>query len=338
MPAEQRVITAGFVVVALIIVVVLFVVIPDKGTTDTLDDIRGDYFPAYLKAEERSDYKDMRASAEQILAAVDEGGRATIIKNLQALATDQDRKILRLYKMVEEGEFEKNVKGEFQFEGEFYPTSVHRGLSGLRAMMREEFGTLRRARDLAESVKNALEEARTGSGNPLLTPSAIDVKGAMPEVDPNPILDHDSKLFAVFALDPDLLIAALGTKDPGGRATSARLRWNRDVPASSLTEDLKKLPPQIARMGEVAAKFGAYSAEVEKHPNGPKAAAALYAKACDAIANGMDRSVRAEFEKHRKAYEKGPVINRLLQAEVQLLNAGKTRLSQLADAFQLKFK
>jgi hypothetical protein len=301
-----------------------------------LEQIQRTQFPAFLEAEERGNYAGQQAAAEQILATLKKGGRATMLKNLEALATDRDRTIQRLHRMVESDEFEKIAKGEFPFDGSYYPSAVHRGLVGMRSMIREDFAVLRRARDLAKRMQTAVEQARVGSGQPIPTPDAIDVKAAM-SLEPNPILEDDARLFAVFALDPELLVAALKSENPGGKANSFRLTWNRDMAGSGLTEAIREFPPQIANLRDVASHFGAYAEAVEAYPGGSKAAAQIYGAACDAIVTGMSKEGREQFDQHRKQYESGAVITALLQAEVKLLRSGETQLPRLADAFQLKF-
>jgi len=337
MPEEQRIITAGFVTVAIVVLGVLaYFLIPGEEVDDALAQIRGDFFPAYLEAEERGNYAKQQTAAQEIVDMLDKGGRATMVKNLEALATDRDREVQRLHRMVVDKDFEKIADGQFPFDDVFYPSSVHRGLSGMQSMVRNDFATLRRARDLAKKLQAAVEKARIASGHPLPAPPPIDVRAAV-DLESNPVLENDARLFAFFALDPDLLIAALKTKNPGGKANSYRLTWNRDMASSGLTEELKALPPQVSALADVAARFGAYAKDVEAYPEGPKAAAKIYADACDAIVKGMGRDARAQFEQNRKQYESGEIIDQLLQAEVKLLRAGETRMPRIADALQLKF-
>ena len=339
MPEEQRIITAGFVTMALVVLGVLaYFLIPGEDVDDALGEIQGNYFPAYLEAEERGQYADQQTAAEQILEMVKKGGRATIMTNLEALATDNDRTVQRLYRMLKSGEFERVAAGEFPFEKGFYPAKVHRGLTGMQQMVRGDVATLRRARDLAMKVKKAIEEARVGSGHPLpAPPPSSDVMKSV-ELESNPILEADARLFAYLTINPELLIAALKTKNPGGKANSARLIWNRDMAQSGLTAEIKALPPQVAALSDVAGQFAAYAEAVEAHPQGPKAAAKIYEDAMDAIAKGLDKETYTRFSQNRKQYESGTIIRELLQAEVQLLRAGEDSMPALADALQQKFQ
>jgi len=337
MPEEQRIITAGFVTIALVVLGVLaYFLIPGEGVDDALDQIQGELFPAYLEAEERGNYAEQRTAAEKILDSIKKGGRATIQKNLEALAIGDDRKTQRLSRMVSEGEFEKIAAGEFPFEKKYYPANVHRGLRGMKEMVSEEFGTLRMARDLANQLKAAVEQARIASGQPIPAPPPFDVKGAV-DLKSDPILDADAQLFAYFAIDPALLVAALKSKNPGGRANSARIVWNRDMAQSGLTARIKELPPRLTFLEDVAARFSAYAKDVEGYPQGPAAAAQIYADAIDVLAKGLDTKALEQLNQNRKQYESGTIIRELLDAEVKLLKAGETRMPLLADSLLLKF-
>ena len=158
------------------------------------------------------------------------------------------------------------------------------------------------------------------------------------ELESNPILEADARLFAYLAINPELLLAALKTANPGGKANSARLVWNRDMAQSGLTAEIKALPPQLAKLKNVAVQFAAYAEAVEAHPEGPKAAAKIYEDAMDAIASGLDKAAYAQFDQNRKQYESGKIIRQLLQAEVDLLLAGESTMPALADALQQKFQ
>lgn len=339
MPAEQRVITIGFVALALVILGILVAFFSGDDVAPSLDELQR-LFSEYEQAEENGDLTQMRARAEEILALLDSAGRAKIETNLDALATDGDRDTLRLQKMLREHEFEKNADGQFQFNNEFYPSSVVSSLRGLQAVVKEDFGTLRKARTLAQDLNKALEDARKGSGQPIPLPAPVAAELKLPGMDSNPLLDADAALFAVYSLDPALLIGALKTKNPGGAASQARARWNRNVPSSNLAERLKALPAQLQSIQDIAARFEANVKAVEAHPNGPKAAAAIYKDACASIAAGL-RSVnpkaREAFDSNRAAVEKGDVIAALLRAEEKLLTRNSARMGQLAAAFQLKF-
>jgi len=291
---------------------------------------------AYLEAEERGQYADQRTAAEKILETLKQGGRATMEKNLEALAIGADRKTQRLARMVAEGEFEKIADGQFPFEKNYYPANVHRGLSGMQAMVKAEFGTLGQARDLANQLQAAIEQARVGSGHAIPAPPSIDVKAAV-DLESNPILESDAQQFAYFSIDPELLIAALKSKNPGGKANSARLVWNRDMADSGLTTRLKELQSRVTFLADVSAQFSAYAKDVESYPEGPKAAAQIYSDAVDVIAKGLDSKTLERLNQNRKQYESGTIIRQLLNAEIKILKAGKTRIPLLADALLLKF-
>ena len=336
MPAEQRVITIGFAVVALVILGILLALFSGPSPTDALDELQG-LFGEYQSAEERGNYSAMRTKAEEILVLLDDAGRRTIESNLEPLAVDGNRKTMRLQKMLRAREFEKNAEGLFRFDGQMYPVTLVRNLRDLQKVVASEFSTLRRARKLAAEMQEAVEHARMGSGQPIPLPKPDAADLALPGMDSNPLLDSDARLFAVFALDPDLMVGALNSKNPGGRANSKRITWNRDMPGRSITKTLKELPAKLPALSEVAGNFASRAEAVDAHPQGAKAAAKIYKDACDAIANGVTGDARAAFDANRAAVEKGAVIAAILRAEEKLLRKAEARMAELADTFQLKF-
>lgn len=333
MPAEQRVITLGFVTVGLVIAVILYTTIGGgESVTDTLDQIKGELYLRYQKAEQGRNYNDWRQTARDIVAALEAGRRKTIESNLEAEATGTNRDVRRLYELIKDGTIDRVAKGEYPYAGKFYPQAVHGALAELEWVVAGEFKTLSRARRLAASMAEALELVRAGSGQPVPTPAPLDLGD-----DTNPLLAYDAGQFAVFTLDPELVRAALQSKNPGGGANPRRIRWNQEKPGGPIAEELLALRLELADVSQVIARFRAANKLVQDYTDGPADAAKIYAKACDRLAAGVPSAVRAEFDKGRATYEKGDVIARMMELEEKLLREGSGRWEALAKAFQLTF-
>ena len=333
MPAEQRVITFGFSIAGLVVVGILYWFFGRADpVVETLDEIRGDLYPRYQSAEEDRDYAAWRRSAQAILEALDDGGRQVSEKSLQVDATGDDKNAQRLYRLVKSKVIDRVAKGEFPYGDEFYPETVHGALMDLEDLVGGEFKTLERARRLAKDMSEALDRIRAGSGDPVPLPAAYDLGD-----DNNPLLVHDAKIFAVFRVDPKLVTGALQTKNPGGRANSFRINWNKDSPGATLARQLTETKPALAELRQVAARFQAGYDQIRNHPDGPAAAKKIYGDACDKLAEGLPSAARKKFDAHRALYENGDAIVKMLRDESNILGEGEGSWEALGAAIQLRF-
>ncbi|MEM8885576.1 MAG: hypothetical protein AAGD14_16040 [Planctomycetota bacterium] len=338
MPAEQRVITAGFVALGLgVLGVIAFYILPSTTVTDTIDTIKNELYPAYKRSESERNYPRWTQDAQAILKALDEGGRNVIEKNLQAQATDRIKDAQNIYEMVKNGVVDKVAEGQYPYGDEFFARETHRALTGLEKALEGDTDVLAKARRLSKKVNEALVDARLGSGQPLPTPPAFDVKEKMPGIKPNPILEHDAAAFAVFGLSPELLTGALQTPNPGGRATPARLRWNKNMPKSTISEDLAALVIDINGLLQLSARLKPLIEDVEKQAAGSPAAKKLYDKALDKLARGLPVKTAQALRENREQFLDGKVLLALIQAEGELFAGPRTTLEALSKAFQGQF-
>lgn len=333
MPAEQRVITFGFIAIGLLIVGLLLWAFGGSGIEPTVESLKTELYPRYKKAETARNYNDWRKAAQEILDALEAGKRKTIETNLQAASIGGSRDEQRLYELITEGEIDRVAKQEYPYGKEFYPQAVHNALLDLEEVVSKEFKTLKDARILSGELEDALEMLRKGSGQPVPTPAAADLGD-----EKNPLLLYDAKTFAVLRVDPALVTGALQSKNPGGGANTARIRWNEGMPGTQINKLLMKLRSQIAEATQVAARFRTGNKLIQEHPQGPAAAKKIYAKACDRLASKLPSAVRAQFDAGREAYEKGDVIVAMLDAEVKILSDGDERWEALGKALQASFK
>ncbi|MHC4849910.1 MAG: hypothetical protein ACYTEG_15860 [Planctomycetota bacterium] len=333
MPAEQRVITFGFVAIGLIIVgLLLWAFGGDNQVEPTVENLKTELYPRYKAAEKDRNYNDWRKAAQEILDALEAGKRKTIETNLQAASIGDSRDVQRLYALITDGVVDRVAKQEYPYGKEFYPQAVHNALMDLEEVVSKEFKTLKEARVLSGELEDALEMLRKGSGQPVPAPAAVDLGD-----EKNPLLLHDAKTFAVLRLDPALVTGALQTKNPGGGANVARINWNKGMPGTKINESLMGLRSQLAEATQVAARFRTGNKLIQEHPQGPAAAKKIYSKACDRLASKLPTAVREQFDAGREAYEKGDVIVARLDAEVKILTAGDERWEALGKALQGKF-
>ncbi|MHC4940440.1 MAG: hypothetical protein ACYTHK_15985 [Planctomycetota bacterium] len=332
MPAEQRVITFGFVTIGLIIVGLLLWAFGGGSDIDeVIDTLKTELYPRYQTAQADRNYNDWRNAAQEIVDALEAGKRKTIETNLKAAAIG-DKKVQSLYDDITDGTIDKVADGSYPYENEFYPQPVHNALMDLEGVVADEFKTLRNARVLAGELEEALQMVRKGSGQPVPTPAPMDLGD-----EKNPLLLHDAKAFAVFRVDPALVTGALQTKNPGGAANTHRINWNEGMPGVDINKMLMELKAGLAEATQVTARFTAGVKLINQHPQGPAAAKKIYAKACDRLASKLPSAVREQFDAGREAYETGDAVVAMMEAEMKILGEGEARWEALGKALQAKF-
>ena len=167
MPAEQRIIGGGLLMVGVVIVLVLIFLFTRTtvNAPDAHQEIVSKHWPAYMKARDQDSYLGVKNAAEEILRVLDEADRVAVVKLIKADATT-DREVRQLQKLIESGGLEKNVDGLFEFEREWYVEKSHRALRQLSTAI-DGVKVVKEIRTAARDTRSAIDEIRLGSGLPL---------------------------------------------------------------------------------------------------------------------------------------------------------------------------
>ncbi len=340
MPAEQRIIGGGLLLVGIAVALILLFLFNWGGMSapDAVKELETEIYPAYARAEGDRDYAGMRRLAERALAVIEKGGSVGVTKHLQGAATGGTREAKRLYEIVKDGTLEKNAQGLYPFKGEWFKDGTHRHLDGLAEAIDGRMKVLRLVRATAEEAARALDDARIGSGKDLAIPEA---KGVEPEelpiCSPNPVFDHDADLFRIFGVRAEALAEALTTPNPSGRATSSRLRWNRDVVTSGLGKQIEGLADQVEEMKTVAVRIELSARGAAEDGAARGALDALLQRGADAVAARLPDAAKRAFDEKRALFAKGDVIARVLRREATLLAPYLAGSRALGVAFGTEF-
>jgi len=340
MPAEQRIIGGGLLIVGIAVALILLYLFNWGGMSapDAVKELETEFYPAYAKAEADRDYVGMRRLAERALAVIEKGGAVGVTKQLQGTATGGSREAKRLYEIVKDGTLEKNAEGLFEFKGEWFKDGTHRHLGDLADAIDGRMKVLRLVRATAEEAAKAIEDARIGSGKPLEIPEAKAVEAEeLPITSPNPVFDHDRELFRVFGLRAETVAEALATPNPSGKATSSRLRWNRDIVTSGLAKQIEGLPEQVEEMKSLAVRIELSARGAAEDPAAQGALAALLQRGADAVAARLPDPAKKAFDERRALFARGDVLARVLRREAVLLSPYLPAVRALGATFATEF-
>ncbi len=314
MAAEHRIIGGGLLIVGVLVVVALLLLFnrPGMAPEEAADEILKKVQPKFQAAEQAGEYLVMRNEAKRALELLDAAGPNLVLKVVQTLATG-DPKAAVVQRLLEAGAYAKAADDLFAFDDRWYAPAPHRALTLVKqAAEGSALRNLRTIRETARDLAKALDDARKGSGQAIEPPSASAPSGRGL---PGPILEllaADAELYRSFALPVRALKAALGAADPGGEATSARGRWNRDLAASGLPRGLRELDVLVRSLRDGSNALVQAKKALGEHPEA-RAAAALYLKrAGDSVASGLAADARA-------ALHDADALARFLAAEADLL-------------------
>ncbi|MHC4342991.1 MAG: hypothetical protein ACYSX0_22605, partial [Planctomycetota bacterium] len=183
-----------------------------------------------------------------------------------------------------------------------------------------------------------IEYARTGSGKALAFPPAKKLPPEdIPLLDPNPIYENDTELYRVLGLPASELTGALSSPNPGGRATSARLRWNQNVATSELGAAIASIPELVQGFSQAAAKIHLNSRRLERQELASKELQKLLGEAMGYIGGGLDEVHTAKFRDNRRVFLNGQAIRQVLEREAKMLEPYMTNVRALGKAFQTEF-
>ncbi|MGH7163631.1 MAG: hypothetical protein ACREID_09110, partial [Planctomycetota bacterium] len=339
MAAEHRIVGGGFLLVGIAIALILIFLFTQSGMSpkEASDKLVQEIWPALQKAEEASDYPAIRRAAQEALEVLDDGGAAAVRKNIRGLAV-VDRKLEPLTRRLDEGALTKIAEGLYELDGRWYGDHAHRALARCKETVEKNLPGLRRIRETAAAAAKALEDARVGSSLPLEPPAARPAPDdEIPIASPNPIYEHDRELFRVLGVAGRDLSAALATKDPGGRATSARLRWNQTVVPGGLGADLLDVPRQADLLRQAADQIKICVEQVKEDAQAAEGMAAMIKRAVDGLASGLSPQHRAAFDEQRASFEKPENLIKALRGEFEMLQPYLGPAADLGRAFPQPF-
>jgi len=340
MAVRDRIIGGGLLVIGVAIVLILIYLFKLGGMqpTEAYDAIREDLYPAYVKAEAERDYGKMTAISDDIVKALDAAGPKLVKDRFRSDAFSGSVEEKRLYDLLENGTFEKNGEGLYGFKGGWFEANLHLALCELGEAIEAKLKVVRQIRQAAMDAREAIEKARTGSGKALAFPAAKKLPPEdIPLLDPNPIYENDAELYRVFGLPASDLTEALSAPNPGGKATSARLRWNQNVATSEIGAAVASIPELVLGFSQAGAKIHLNTRRLERQELATKELQKLLGEAMGYVGGGLDEPHASKFRENRKVFLKGLAIKQVLEREAKMLDAYMTNVRALGKAFQTEF-
>jgi len=340
MASEQRIISGALLIVGVVVLVILLKYLPEKSEISpeqAQQQLINQTWPGYLKAEEQQDYKAMRKLAIEAEKKIDAGGRAAVLKHLQSIGAS-DKSVRRLHEMVEDGTFKKNAEGLFLYKGQWFSAVSHRSATVLDDAVNNRMKALRDLRATATAARKALDEARAGSKQAIELPAAPAMPaGKIPVMDPNPVLEFDRDLFRVFGLPAEDLARVLATKNPGGAARPARVRWNRDVAPSPLSEDIKLIPERAKALIALAIDIEVPAQRLSEDPSAAVLLKSLLDRGAIMLADGVTGPSKERFIENRALFADAKAIGAMLRLDAQMLESYTLPVRVLAEQFKVQF-
>jgi hypothetical protein len=331
MAAEHRIIGGGLLLVGVAVAVLLLVFFnkpktpPDEAGQELLRNV----YPAYLAAELRGDYAEMRKQADRALEILDRAGVQLVRAYLRVEGTERPE-AARLEQAIAAGAFQKNRDDLYEFDGDWYGPPAHQALLAVKRADSEAAKNLRALRRLAEDTAKALGELREGSGHPLDPPPPPKPSAAAPPEAARPVLEADAERYRVFGLPARDAEAALKSPDPGGKAASARIRWNRDIARGGLAERLEELGSLVESLTRTAIALKAAAKPLEADAGALRKARSHLERAAAAIAAGYPEPVLA-------ALAAPDSLARFLEAEAEMLRPLLVTARELAAVVRTPF-
>jgi hypothetical protein len=339
MPAEQRIIGGGLLIigVAVVLILIFFFSQGELTAREAHDKLMDETFPAWLTAEEDRDYLKQKRASEEALSILKEGGKNGVIKILQAATTD--KKSQRLLKLIQDGGFEKNAEGMFEFDKGWYGETSHRALRKLRDAV-EGVKLLREVRDIAHATDAALGLVRLGSGMAVPAGAVKPVpKDDVPVMEPNPVYVHDVELYRAFGALAKDIQAALGSADPGaGKARSARLRWNKEIGASNLGERVASIPEKAQALLDASTEIMRSTRDLGDDAGAKDALDVYLEAAVGLVGAGLQGDQKAVFDENRDKFKKGAAIAAILKRESEMLAAYRPTIRDLGTSLSGRFQ
>jgi len=342
MPVQNRIIAGGFLVIGIAIVLILLYLFQWGGISpkEGYEKVLFELYPRYVTAEEDRDYGAMRKIATEIEETLEDAGRGTVIKRVLADASAGRRGARQCLQLLEDDVFARNAEGLFAFDTGFFRQAVHGAFVRLAAIVDGELKLLRSFRETARHARKAISEAQIASGGELgIPPAAYVAKDPSPIVEPNPVYAHDTELYRVFGVKPADLEAALGSQAPGGgRAKSARLRWNKNIAGSTLSANAQSLPEDAESLKRAAIEFQGLTATIASSPEAGDVLDFYMKKASAAVGSGLEGPLAAQFREHRAKFETGAAITSVMEQEAKLILAYLDTVRELGRLFGQKFE
>ncbi|MCZ6787384.1 MAG: hypothetical protein O7E54_09495 [Planctomycetota bacterium] len=326
---QERVIGGGLLFLGIAIVLLLIYFFGFKGgptTAEAKEQLFSDLFPSYETALERREYSKARKLAGEINNILTRTGSGPLKETILGEATTNPQ-YKRFNRLMGKGTFGKNVDNLWDFDGKWYEPATCRDLQALRHTVDDLIaGSMRDVRDAAKELAAAIEEARIGSQKPLTLPPTKLPDGALPPT------EVAARQFAPFGLPAKELRAALQTKDTGGgKARSARLRWDRDVVKSPLGSNLEKIAKHSAALREAAVDVPRLERALAERPKAKQRVAFYLKRAALALAPETEPT-------KRNSYENGSSIATLLMQYHKILEAKLGGLPELSQAVVMPFR
>jgi len=341
MAAQERIIGGGFLLFGVVIVLILLYIFAwsGMGSQEAHELISAEVFPAYLKAEQDGEYLEVKAHAKRILELIDAGGTTGVRKLIDRDGVGSRPEGRKLKNLLDDGAFAKNAEGLYEFRNDWYGEATHRALTLLEDCVESRMKGLRALRRVARDARHALDEARMGSKLPIVLPAAKALpEDDVPIVRPNPVYESDTELFRIFGLKAESLAAAIAVPNPGGKATSARLRWNKNIAPTNLGTSIESVPEQARALDGVANQIQSCAATLEGDSAAAEAYARLLKQGANMLGAGLEEPHKSTFRENAGKFETAGALVQVLRKEARMLEPYLGTVRTLGGSFARQFE
>jgi hypothetical protein len=152
------------------------------------------------------------------------------------------------------------------------------------------------------------------------------------------VFTHDRELYRVFGLGAEALEAALKTPKQSGAAVPPRLRWNRDVAAGALSQEVAGVPRMAEDLVSLAAEIELQAGRLVREGNANRELEDLLRRASVLLGEGLSGEARETYFADLAPYQDAASIAHVLHWEAGLLAEYLTTIQPLAPLFTVPFE
>jgi len=340
MAAQQRIVGGALLTVGIVVVLILIFLLrvkkadPEETRTELLTQV----YPAYMEAERRGEYLEIRRQAQRALDLLEASERTPILKLLQASGVSGNAEANALYHLIADGVFQRNVDGMYALGQGWYDEDTHRPLAALMQAV-EGVKLVPQLRQTAYKAGEMIERLRLGSGLELPLPNATVPQDDAPVLSPNPVYVNDAEAYRAFGLSPELAAKALATEGAGAPARSARLVWNNNAAREReiLAEQMRAVPEEADRLASTAVELQRNARKLAGNAAAADMLATLLTRAATLLGSDLKEPLRATYMENRDKFASGEALANALHAEAEMLKAYRATVRDLGATLAKDF-